>query len=123
MQSSLHTKEVTTAQVAAVSFGFFNDEEVGVAVLDTAFGGGALRAAWRRPGCYQLPLVLPLLLPAQPPSAERVQHAEQANISCLQVRKISVKQVVAPMIFDNMRTAVKGGLYDPAFGPMDPKAR
>jgi DNA-directed RNA polymerase beta' subunit len=40
-----------------------------------------------------------------------------------QVRKISVKQVVAPMIFDNMRTAVKGGLYDPALGPMDPKER
>lgn len=27
------------------------------------------------------------------------------------------------MIFDNMRTAVKGGLYDPALGPMDPKER
>ncbi|EFN55686.1 hypothetical protein CHLNCDRAFT_133943 [Chlorella variabilis] len=66
MQSSLHSKEITTAQVAAVTFGFFNDEEV---------------------------------------------------------RKISVKQVEAPMIFDNMRTAVKGGLYDPALGPMDPKER
>lgn len=29
MQSSLHSKEITTAQVAAVTFGFFNDEEVG----------------------------------------------------------------------------------------------
>lgn len=28
MQSSLHSKKPTTAQVAAVSFGFFNDEEV-----------------------------------------------------------------------------------------------
>jgi hypothetical protein len=27
MQSSLHSKEITTAQVAAVSWGFFNDEE------------------------------------------------------------------------------------------------
>ncbi len=43
--------------------------------------------------------------------------------SYLQVRKISVKQVVSPIIFDNMKTAVKGGLYDPAFGPMDPKER
>lgn len=40
-----------------------------------------------------------------------------------QVRKISVKQVTSPIIFDNMKTAVKGGLYDPAFGPMDPKSR
>ncbi|KAI3425875.1 hypothetical protein D9Q98_007848 [Chlorella vulgaris] len=66
MQSSLHSKEITTATVEAVSFGFFNDEEV---------------------------------------------------------RKISVKRIVAPMIFDNMKTAVRGGLYDPALGPMDPKAR
>ncbi|KAL4436828.1 hypothetical protein ABPG75_003967 [Micractinium tetrahymenae] len=66
MQSNLHSKEITTAQVAAVSFGFFNDEEV---------------------------------------------------------RKISVKQVVSPIIFDNLKNAVKGGLYDPAFGPMDPKER
>lgn len=29
MQSNLHSKEITTAQVVAVSFGFFNDEEVG----------------------------------------------------------------------------------------------
>lgn len=28
MQSSLHSKKPTTAQVAAVSFGFFNDDEV-----------------------------------------------------------------------------------------------
>ena len=41
----------------------------------------------------------------------------------LQVRKISVKQVVSPIIFDNVKSAVKGGLYDPAFGPMDPKER
>lgn len=27
MQSSLHSKEITTAQVAAVTWGFFNDEE------------------------------------------------------------------------------------------------
>lgn len=66
MQSSLHSKEITTAQVVSVSFGFFNDEEI---------------------------------------------------------RKVSVKKVVSPIIFDNLKTAVKGGLYDPAFGPMDPKDR
>ncbi|PSC74762.1 beta and beta-prime subunits of DNA dependent RNA-polymerase [Micractinium conductrix] len=66
MQSNLHSKEITTATVSAVSFGFFNDDEV---------------------------------------------------------RKISVKQVTSPIIFDNMKNAVRGGLYDPAFGPMDPKER
>ncbi len=41
----------------------------------------------------------------------------------LQVKKISVKQVVSPIIFDNLRNPVKGGVYDPAFGPLDAKER
>lgn len=41
----------------------------------------------------------------------------------LQVRKLSVKQVVSPIIFDNLKNAIKGGLYDPAFGPMDARER
>lgn len=41
----------------------------------------------------------------------------------LQVRKISVKQAVSPILFNNLKTAVKGGLYDPAYGPMDNKER
>lgn len=48
-------------------------------------------------------------------------HLTHAWLS--QVRKLSVKQVVSPIIFDNLKNAVKGGLYDPAFGPMDPKER
>lgn len=40
-----------------------------------------------------------------------------------QVRKISCKQIVSPIIFDNLKHAVRGGLYDPALGPMDPKER
>lgn len=34
-----------------------------------------------------------------------------------------MKQVVSPIIFDNVKNAIKGGLYDPAMGPMDPKER
>ena len=41
----------------------------------------------------------------------------------LQVRKISVKQIVSPVIFDNMKNPIKGGLYDPAMGPMDIKEK
>ena len=36
-----------------------------------------------------------------------------------QIRKLSVKRVTTPVIFDNLKNAVPGGLYDPAFGPLD----
>ncbi|KAL4526208.1 hypothetical protein Ndes2437B_g07463 [Nannochloris sp. 'desiccata'] len=66
LSNALHTKEITTAQVTSVSFGFFSEEEV---------------------------------------------------------KKISVKQIVSPIIFDNMKNPIKGGLYDPALGPMDTKEK
>ncbi|ORX57972.1 beta and beta-prime subunits of DNA dependent RNA-polymerase [Hesseltinella vesiculosa] len=34
-----------------------------------------------------------------------------------EIRKISVKQIVNPVIFDNLGHPTKGGLYDPALGP------
>lgn len=34
-----------------------------------------------------------------------------------------MKKVESPIIFDNLKNAVKGGLYDPAFGPMDAKEK
>ena len=37
-----------------------------------------------------------------------------------QVRKLSVKRIVTPIIFDNLKNAVPGGLYDPSLGPLDP---
>lgn len=39
----------------------------------------------------------------------------------MQIKRISVKEVTSPIIFDNLKNAVIGGLYDPAFGPMDPR--
>jgi len=39
----------------------------------------------------------------------------------VQIKRISVKEVTSPIIFDNLKNAVIGGLYDPAFGPMDPR--
>ena len=41
----------------------------------------------------------------------------------MQIRKISVQQVVSPIIFDNVKNPIKGGLYDPALGPLDNKDR
>ena len=34
-----------------------------------------------------------------------------------------MKKIESPIIFDNLKNAVLGGLYDPAFGPMDPKEK
>lgn len=36
---------------------------------------------------------------------------------------MSVKQIVSPIMFDNLKNPVKGGLYDPALGPMDAKEK
>ncbi|KAK9909518.1 hypothetical protein WJX75_003467 [Coccomyxa subellipsoidea] len=60
--SAIPSREVTTAQISAISFGFYSDEEI---------------------------------------------------------RKLSVKQIVSPIVFDNLRNAVPGGLYDPAMGPLE----
>ena len=30
-----------------------------------------------------------------------------------------MKQIVSPIVFDNLRNAVLGGLYDPAMGPLE----
>ncbi|KAK9816421.1 hypothetical protein WJX72_000053 [[Myrmecia] bisecta] len=61
--TAIPSREVTTTQVAAVSFGFYSDEEI---------------------------------------------------------RKLSVKQIVSPIVYDNLKNAVPGGLYDAAMGPMEP---
>ncbi|KAF9919290.1 hypothetical protein BX616_009322 [Lobosporangium transversale] len=34
-----------------------------------------------------------------------------------EIKKISVKQIVNPILFDNLNHPTKGGLYDPALGP------
>lgn len=41
----------------------------------------------------------------------------------MQIRKISVKRIVNPIMFDNSRAPVEGGLCDPALGPMDFRER
>lgn len=118
MQSSLHSKEITTATVEAVSFGFFNDEEVRWA---SARGCNGRRTG--RGACSARPMATASVASVHRHPCAHFALAVTPAWLRLQVRKISVKRIVAPMIFDNMKTAVRGGLYDPALGPMDPKAR
>lgn len=35
---------------------------------------------------------------------------------------ISVRQIVSPLLFDNLKNPVVGGLYDPALGPLNQQA-
>ena len=140
MQSNLHSKEITTAQVASVSFGFFNDEEASAeqrkgAACREWTANSALHQGWSmlrtspaapvsqagRESCARRPDRLAAASACHSPLP--VASAPLPARCSTQVRKISVKQVVSPIIFDNMKTPVKGGLYDPAFGPMDPKER
>lgn len=39
-----------------------------------------------------------------------------------EIRKISVKQIVNPVLFDALGHPTKGGLYDPALGPCERSA-
>lgn len=41
------------------------------------------------------------------------------RVCVLQVRRLSVKRIVTPIIFDNLKNPIPDGLYDPALGPMD----
>ena len=36
-----------------------------------------------------------------------------------QVKRLSVKRILSPLIFDNLKNPIPDGLYDPAFGPVD----
>ena len=36
-----------------------------------------------------------------------------------EVRRLSVKEIVNPVAFDELQNPVPGGLYDPALGPID----
>lgn len=36
-----------------------------------------------------------------------------------QIRKLSVKRITSPLVYDNLKNAVPNGLYDAAMGPME----
>ncbi|WFC99819.1 DNA-directed RNA polymerase [Malassezia yamatoensis] len=47
-----------------------------------------------------------------------VKSASFSFLTADEVRSVSVKQVVNPVLLDNANAPTEGGLYDPAFGPM-----
>lgn len=40
-----------------------------------------------------------------------------------QIRKLSVKRITSPLVYDNLKNAVPNGLYDAAMGPMETNDR
>ena len=36
-----------------------------------------------------------------------------------EIHKLSVKRITSPVLFDTLNHPTKGGLYDPALGPLD----
>lgn len=49
--------------------------------------------------------------------------ADTHIVPTLQVKKLSAKRITSPLIFDNLKNSVPGGLYDPALGPIDFRGR
>ena len=53
---------------------------------------------------------------AAAPYAATVEGVSFSFLTTEDIRRLSVKQVVNPQIFDALGNATVGGLYDPAFG-------
>ncbi|BGP30582.1 hypothetical protein JCM10296v2_002337 [Rhodotorula toruloides] len=52
------------------------------------------------------------------PVASQVTSLSFSYLHAPDIRRMSVKQVVNPVLFDNLNNPNAGGLYDPAFGPL-----
>ncbi|KAM0755051.1 DNA-directed RNA polymerase [Meredithblackwellia eburnea MCA 4105] len=52
------------------------------------------------------------------PIASGISSVSFSYLGSDDIRRISVKQVVNPVLFDNLNNPNAGGLYDPAFGPI-----
>ncbi|KDE04774.1 hypothetical protein MVLG_04828 [Microbotryum lychnidis-dioicae p1A1 Lamole] len=53
------------------------------------------------------------------PISSQISSISFSYLTAADVRKISVKQVVNPVLFNNLNEPNKAGLYDPAFGPLN----
>ncbi|GFH25207.1 DNA-directed RNA polymerase subunit, partial [Haematococcus lacustris] len=62
-------------------------------------------------------------IPAKEVTTRQVAAVGFSFYSDEEVRKLSVKRIIQPVIFDNLRNPVPGGLYDPALGPLDNNGR
>jgi len=54
--------------------------------------------------------------------AKEISSASFSFYDAEEVRRISVKRITNPVLFDGLNNAVSDGLYDPALGPTDGKA-
>lgn len=52
------------------------------------------------------------------PIPSTISSASFSFLSSDEIRRISVKQIVNPVLLDNTNTPTAGGLHDPALGPM-----
>ena len=53
-------------------------------------------------------------------------YAASVLIGCMlaiQIRELSIKQITSPIVYDNLKNPVAGGLYDPAMGPLEQSGR
>lgn len=55
------------------------------------------------------------------PISSTVQSISFSFLTSEDVRRISVKQIVNPVLLDDLNRPNVGGLYDPALGPSDRK--
>ncbi len=105
-------KEVTTRQVSAVHFGFYSDEEV-ILATQSATQRSPVRASH---SSGRISFGFQGL-------CARGSRAERLCRHSLQVRKLSVKRIVQPLLFDGFNNPMPGGLYDPDLGPLDRNSR
>ncbi|KAK4047541.1 hypothetical protein OIV83_005328 [Microbotryomycetes sp. JL201] len=53
------------------------------------------------------------------PVASQITSVSFSYLTSDDIKRVSVKQVVNPVMFDNLNQPTLGGMYDPAFGPLD----
>lgn len=51
------------------------------------------------------------------PISSQISSISFSYLHSSDVRRMSVKQVVNPVLFDNLNNPNAGGMYDPVFGP------
>ncbi|KAK4047593.1 hypothetical protein OIO90_006134 [Microbotryomycetes sp. JL221] len=52
------------------------------------------------------------------PVSSQITSVSFRHLTTQDVRNVSVKQIVNPVMFDNLNQPTLGGMYDPAFGPL-----
>lgn len=134
--SAIPSREVTSSQIRAISFGFYSDDEVSepsylILMYATELHGSI--------SVISKHLVLSIgsssYFQSRIHSQITYTHISMRQIlevrhrilifmpliyvQSVQIRQLSVKQIVSPIVFDNLRNPVPRGLYEPALGPLE----